>query len=230
MICAGLLCGGLAEAAPAGGAGGTHPAPKIDRCGGQLVRAPDAVITMVAGKAFYKVTESTAPTTTLPVTDGGTLTVAQAKLMACKRRVIEIHVPSTASSGCATCYLNAEIHVCAGSFAGSKTFEEHCKVPTSPTSSANCKTFEHAVEVFKKPSGQTKFTATVPGTFVYKGFIDNSGCRVAAKYLGQIHDTAEVYANVTPPTSGTDVYRVLSLPGFKGSLLDTVLFIEFEKK
>ena len=103
-------------------------------------------------------------------------------------------------------------------------------MPTSTTNSANCTTFQHAIEVFKKSSGQTKYTATVLGTFVYKGFIENSSCRVAAKYLGQIHDTAEVYPNVTPPASGTDVYRVLSLPNYKGALLDTVLFIEFEKK
>lgn len=225
-----LLCCGLAQAAPGGGSGGTHPAPMINRCGGQLLRAPDAVITMAAGTAFYKTTESTAPTTTLPIIDSGTMTAAEAKLKACKRRVIEIRVPATASSGCATCSTSAEIHVCAGSFTGSKTFEEHCKVPTSSTSSTNCKTFNHAVEVFKKPSGQTKFTATVPGTFVYKGFIDNTGCRVAAKYLGQLHDTAEVYANVAPPASGTDVYRALTLPNFKWSLLDTVLFIEFEKR
>ena len=41
--------------------GGTMPVKKIYRCAGQLTRAADAVITMQAGKAFYKATDSTAP-------------------------------------------------------------------------------------------------------------------------------------------------------------------------
>ena len=44
------------------------------------------------------------------------------------------------------------------------------------------------------------------------------------------HDTAEVFPNVVPPASGMDVYRVLSLPTYKGALVDTVIFIEFERR
>ena len=59
--------------------------------------------------------------------------------------------------------------------------------------------------------------------------MDSTGCRVAAQNLGQIHDTAEVYPNVTPPKNGTDIYRVLTLPKYKGALVDSVIFIEYEK-
>jgi len=137
-------------------------------------------------------------------------------------------VPSTTSSGCANCYAQAEINVCVGSFSGSKEFEEHCRVPVSSTSETDCKTFSHNVEVFWKPSGAANYTLTPLKNFVYKGFKDSTGCRVAAKYLGQIHDTAEVYPTVNPPASGMDVYRVLSLPRYKGNLLDTVIFVEYE--
>ncbi len=209
---------------------GTKPTPKVYACGGQLTRTADKIITMEAGKAFYKSTVDNAPVTTAPTGDVNTITAAQAKLMACTRRVIEIRVPSTTSSGCADCYDNAEINVCAGPFSGDKEFEEHCRVPASSTPLADCKTFTHQVQVYYKPAGSTTFNLTPLRNFNYKGFVDATGCRVAGKYLGQIHDTAEAYAWVTAPTSGMDVYRVLSLPNYKGSLLDTVVFIEFEKK
>lgn len=218
-----------AEPQKQSGSSQTKPTPKVYPCGGQLTRAADKIITMEAGKAFYKSTVDDAPVTTAPTGDVNTITAAQAKLMACTRRVIEIRVPSTASSGCSDCADFAEIHVCAGDFSGSKTFEEHCRVPISSTPAADCKTFNHPITVYKKASGSQVFVATKPGTFVYKGFIDSSGCRVAGKYLGQIHDTAEVFANVIVPTSGMDVYRVLSLPKYKGALLDTVVVVEFEK-
>jgi len=219
-----------AQAAPNKTGTGTHPAPKVYLCAGQLTRPADVVITMTANDAFYKQTTGAAPVTTLPVIDSGAMSAAEAKLKACKRRVIEIRVPSTASSGCGDkCYPNAEIHACAGAFPGSKEFEEHCRVPVSSTNSTKCKTFRHAVEVYKKPSGATEFNKTPVKSFLYKGFIDASGCRVAAKNLGQIHDTSEVYPLVTPPTSGMDVYRVLSLPNFDGALVDTVVVVEFEK-
>ena len=225
-----IFVAGNAQSAPAASPnGGTMPVKKIYRCAGQLTRAADAVITMQAGKAFYKATDSTAPVTTAPVFESGApVTVAEANTIGCNRRVIEIRVPSTTSSGCANCYPNAEIHACAGSFAGSKVFEEYCRVPTSSTSEANCKTFKHEVEVFKKVSGQTKFGLTPLKTFVYRGAIDSSGCRVAAKNLGQIHDTAEVFPNLLPPATGMDVYRVLTRPSYQGALIDSVIFVEYE--
>ena len=184
---------------------------------------------MEANKAFYKVTDSATPVTTDPVMDPGyPITAAAAKAKQCKRRMVEIRVPSTTSSGCANCYPNAEIHVCAGQFSGSKSFEEHCRVPTTSTAEATCKTFNHAVEVYRKKSGEADFSKTPIATYVYKGFVDVNGCRVAGKHLGQIHDTAEVWPNVTPPASGMDVYRVLSLPNYKGALVDSVIFVEFE--
>lgn len=206
------------------------PVMKIYRCAGQLTRNPDLVITMKAGKAEYEETLNAAPVTTLPVVENGAITQAEAKAKSCKRRVIEVRVPSTTSSGCADCYPNAEIHVCAGNFSGSKSFEEHCRVPVSSTPEKDCKTFSHNVEVYKKASGAKSFNRTALKTFHYKGFMDSSGCRVAAQNLGQIHDTAEVYPNVTPPSSGTDVYRILTLPNYKGALLESVIFIEYEKK
>jgi hypothetical protein len=218
-------------AAPSDPKQGTHPIPKLYQCAGQLTRAPDLIITMEANKAFYMVTDSAAPVTTQPVMDPGyPITATAAKSKTCKRRVVEIRVPSNTSSGCANCYPNAEIHACAGQFSGSKAFEEHCRVPTSSTSETNCKTFSHAVEVYRKKSGETEFSKIPISTFLYKGFVDVNGCRVAAKHLGQIHDTAEVYPNVLPPASGMDVYRVLSLPNYKGALVDTVIFVEFEKQ
>ena len=213
-----------------GGGGQTKPTPKVYACGGQLTRVADKIITMETGKAFYKSTVADAPVTTAPTGDVNSITAAQAKLMACTRRVIEIRVPSTASSGCADCYPNAEIHACAGSFAGSKDFEEHCRVPVSATPLADCKTFTHPVSVFKKAAGAANFNPVALKNFNYKGFVDASGCRVAGKNLGQIHDTAEVYANVTPPATGMDVYRVLTLPKYKDALVDSVIFIEFEKR
>jgi hypothetical protein len=96
-------------------------------------------------------------------------------------------------------------------------------------SEADCKTFRHDVEVFKKAAGQAEFAKDPIARFTYRGFVDSTGCRVAAKHLGQIHDTAEVWPNVVPPASGTDIYRVTSLPKFKGNVLGTVIFVEFEK-
>jgi len=213
-----------------GGGSQTKPTPKVYACGGQLTRAADKIITMESGKAFYKSTVDDAPVTTPPTGDVNSMTAAEAKLMACTRRVIEIRVPSTTSSGCAECYPNAEINVCAGSFTGSKEFEEHCRVPATATSLADCKTFTHQVAVYKKAAGATNFNLTALRNFNYKGFVDATGCRVAGQHLGQIHDTAEAYPNVTPPASGMDVYRVLSLPKYKGALVDTVVFIEFDKR
>ena len=209
---------------------GTKPTPKVYSCGGQLTRPADEIITMEAGKAFYKSTVNDTPVTTPPTGDLGSVTAAEAKLLNCTRRVIEIRVPSTTTSGCADCYPNAEINVCAGSFSGSKEWEEHCRVPVSSTPLADCKTFTHQVQVYKKAAGSKSFNLTPLRNFNYKGFVDGTGCRVGGQYLGQIHDTAEAYANVTPPGSGMDVYRVLSLPKYKGALLDTVVFIEFDKR
>ena len=223
-----LLMASGAWAAPPKKGTGTTPPMKIYPCAGQLTRTPDLVITMEAGKAFYTATDNDAPVTTPPLVQGGAISVAESKAKSCNRRVIEVRVPSTTSSGCANCYAQAEINVCVGSFSGSKEFEEHCRVPVSSTSETDCKTFSHNVEVFWKPSGAANFTLTPLKTFVYKGFKDSTGCRVAAKYLGQIHDTAEVYPTVNPPASGMDVYRVLSLPRYKGNLLDTVIFVEYE--
>ena len=218
----------IAAAPPQGG--GTKPAPKVYSCAGQLTRTADLVITMQAGKAFYKEAVSARPTTTQPLVEGGSISKAQAQSMACTRRVIELRVPSNASSGCPECYPNAEIHVCAGSFTGSTSFEEHCRVPASGTPEAECKTFDHRIEVYKKASGAKSFNLTALKTFRYRGFVDANGCRVAAQNLGQIHDTAEVYPNVTPPKTGTDVYRVLTLPKYKGALVDSVMFVEFERQ
>jgi hypothetical protein len=230
LIAALLLATGHVGAAPTKQGQSTSKTPKVWRCAGQTDRPADLVITMEPGKAFYKYTVTAAPVTTPPKFESGALSVVQAQAMGCKRRVIEVRVPSNASSGCADCYPNAEIHVCAGSFSGSKEFEEHCRVPQSSTASSTCKTFKHSVEVYKKASGSGAFNPTALRYFTYRGFIDSSGCRVAAKHLGQIHDTAEVYPNVTPPGSGMDVYRVTSLPEYQDELLDTVIFIEFEKR
>ncbi len=186
-----------------------------------------------ANKTFYKIMTSAAPVATLPVFDPGyPITAAAAKATACKRRVIEIHVPSTASSGCADCYPNAEVNACAGSFAGSTLFEHHCRVPAASTSKPKCETFKHAVEVYYKPAGAAEFGKMPldPTPLLYRGVKGTDGCRVYAKHLGQIWDTAEVYPNVVPPASGTDIYRVLSLPTFDGALIDSVIFIEFERQ
>lgn len=226
-----LLFSIAATAAPASNKPGTHPTPKLYPCAGQLTRAPDLVITMEANKTFYMVTDSAAPVTTQPVMDPGyPISAAAAKTKTCKRRVVEIRVPSTASSGCADCYPNAEINACAGSFSGSVLFEDHCRVPAHSTAEATCKTFNHPVEVYLKKSGQAEFNKVPISHFLYKGFVDVNGCRVAAKNLGQIYDTAEAYPNVVPPASGMDVYRVLSLPTYQGALIDTVIFVEFERR
>lgn len=217
--------------APGDSKPGTQPVPKLYQCAGQLTRPADFIITMEANKAFYQYTDSAAPVTTPPLMDPGyPITAAAAKAKECKRRVVEIRVPSSTSSGCATCYPNAEISVCAGQFSGSKEFEEHCRVPVSSTTEANCKTFSHAVDVYLKKSGEAEFKKTAIASWRYKGFMDASGCRVAAKNKGQIWDTSEAYPNVLPPASGTDVYRVLSLPMYKGALVDSVIFIEYERR
>ena len=46
-----------------GGAGQTKPTPKVYACGGQLTAAADKIITMEAGKAFYRCTVDDAPST-----------------------------------------------------------------------------------------------------------------------------------------------------------------------
>ena len=217
-------------AAPPSNKPGTTPQKKIWPCLGQTTRPADKLVQMQAGKSFYKETVSTTPVTTPPQFESGALSVAQAKAASCTRRVIELRVPASTSSGCSDCYPNAEISVGAGTFANSKEFEEYFHVPKSSVSKADCETFKHQIEVFRKPSGATEFEKTPIRTWVYRGFVDSSGCRVAAKNQGQIWDTAEVFANVTPPASGTDVYRVTSLPKFKGAVLDTVIVVEFEKQ
>jgi len=217
-----------ATAAPPNTAPGTHPVPKIYPCAGQLTRAPDKIISMGPNKTFYLVNDNVAPVTTPPLMDPGyPITQAAAKAKECKRRIIDIQVPSNTSSGCAKCYPNAEINACAGPFANSKLFEHHCRVPASSTSPATCKTFNHTVEVYKKKSGDAAFDKTPIATFVYRGYGDATGCVVSAKHPPQIYDTAEVYPNVTAPASGIDVYRILSLPTYKGALVDTVVFVEF---
>jgi len=98
------------------------------------------------------------------------------------------------------------------------------------TAEPTCKTFTHSVEVYLKKSGESEFNKVPISQFLYKGFVDANGCRVAAKNQGQIYDTAEAWPNVIPPASGMDVYRVLSLPTYKGALVPTVIFVEFEKR
>lgn len=219
-----------APAAPLGNKTGPTPQKKIWPCLGQTTRPADALITMLPNKSFYEETVSTALVTTPPQFESGALSVTQAKAASCTRRVIELRVPASASSSCSDCYPNAEINVGAGSFASSKEFEEYFHVPKSSVSKADCETFKHQIEVFRKPSGAAEFEKTPIRTWVYRGFVDSSGCRVAAKSQGQIWDTAEVFANVTPPSSGTDVYRITRLPKFKGAVLDTVVVVEFEKQ
>lgn len=223
-----IVVGTTVDAAPKK-SGETHPAPKVYSCAGQLTRPADFTITMEPNKSSYIQTVDAPPQATMPVIESGAMTKAQAEASKCERRVIEVRVPSNTSSGCPDCYPNAEIHVCDGQFSGSKLFEHHCRVPTSSTSANDCKTFDHRVEVYKKASGAAEWNLTPIKSFRYRGFMEAGKCRVAAKYLGQIHDTSEVYPNVTPPGNGMDVYRVLSLPKYKGNLVDTVIFIEFEK-
>ena len=234
ITCAALVALSLlftsALAAPPGKKAEITPQKKIWPCLGQTTRPADKIVTMQANKTFYEETVSAAPVTTMPQFESGAMTVMQAKAAACTRRVIELRVPSTASSGCRECYPNAEIAVGAGDFANSKEFEEHFHVPKSSVSEADCKTFKHQIEVFRKPPGATEFGKDPIRRWVYRGFMDSTGCRVAAKNMGQIWDTAEVFANVTPPSSGTDVYRITSLPKFKGAVLDTVFVVEFEKQ
>ena len=220
-----------ATAAPPSTKPGTHPTPKIYPCAGQLTRAPDKVIAMGPNKTFYLVNDSAAPVTTPPEMDPGyPITQAAAKAKECKRRVVDIQVPSNTSSGCANCYPNAEISACVGQFANSKLFEHHCRVPATSTPPATCKTFNHTVEVYRKKSGDAAFDKTPIATFIYRGYGEANGCVISAKHPPQIYDTAEVFANVTPPPSGSDVYRVLSLPTYKGALVDTVIFVEFEER
>jgi hypothetical protein len=230
-IAAALFAAPLTAAPPPKG-GTTHPAPKVWPCIGQTTRPADHTITMVANQQDYIATVTAAPVTTPPQMESGAMTVAEAKAAGCTRRVIEVKVPSTASSGCRSgeCYPNAEINVCAGTFSGSTLWEHHCRVPKSSTSEADCKTFRHDIEVFKKAAGQAEFGKDPIARFTYRGKIESGTCRVVATHLTDTHyDTAEVYPNVVPPTSGTDVYRVTSLPKYKGSVLGTVIFIEFEK-
>jgi len=138
-------------AAPPGNKPGTTPQKKIWPCLGQTTRPADKLIQMQAGKSFYKETVSTTPVTTPPQFESGALSVAQAKAASCTRRVIELRVPASTSSGCSDCYPNAEISVGAGTFANSKEFEEYFHVPKSSVSKADCETFKHQIEVFRKP-------------------------------------------------------------------------------
>lgn len=212
------------QAAPDPGGTGDTP-PLVDNaCAGHLTRPADVVVNMQSNKQEYLVESDDDPGMTwsqysLP---------PHLEFNACKRRIIEVRVPYYASSGCVGCYNFAEIHACAGPFSGSKSFEEICRVPLGGTSEAICKTFSHKIDVYKKPAGASTFGDKPIRSYVYKGSMFNGQCRVAAQYLGQVHDTSEVYASVYPPGSGTDVYRILSYPVFNGSVLSTVVGIEFE--
>lgn len=221
-LLAGATCmTSYADIAPPGG--DTQP-QNTNPCHAHLTRAADVIINMHANQQEYLVESEDAPGSSWAPNS----TIIQSTFNACKRRIIEIRVPSTTSSGCANCYSFAEIHACAGYFPGSKSFEEICRVPTSGTPEATCKTFNHKVDVYKKAAGTTAFNPLPVRSYVYKGYIENGVCRVAAQYLGQVHDTSEVYASVIPPASGTDVYRVLSYPVYEGNVLSTQLSVGFE--
>jgi len=202
---------------------GDSPLPIDNACAGHLTRPADVIIYMQANQQEYLAESDDAPGHTW-----SSYTTGQYEFNACTRRIIEIRVPASTSSGCADCYPNAEIHACAGYFPGSKVFEEICRVPVSGTSEAKCKTFNHKVDVYKRPAGSTSYGDKPVKSFVYKGFMENGMCRVAAKNLGQIHDTSEVYGYLLPPASGTDRYRVLSYPVYDGNILSTEISVHFE--
>lgn len=225
-LCAGILGAWiiptLAATKPPGTPVPSHPPipnQLKDACVDQLTRPADETISIGTSKSAVNKTITTAPVATGPV--GLTAAV-------CKRRAIDINVPANPGP-CPNCNLAAEISVCAGNFTGS-TFEKFCTVPTNSTAEVTCKKFQHHIEVYKKAAGQTEFVLVQNGKFLYQGFMSSAGCRVAASTYGQTHnhDTAEVKPNVTRPTSGVDVYRVLSEPVFNGATVSTVLFIEFE--
>jgi hypothetical protein len=229
ILCAGIvgawIMPSLAGTAPPGNPTPSHPpipTQLADACKDQLTRPADATIPVGTSTNTIHQTFTTVPVATGPVGVSNNV---------CKRRAIDIQVPVKPSPSCANCNIPAEISVCAGTFAGGKTgFENFCTVPVGNTPEAKCKTFGHHVEVYKKAAGQTEFVLMKPGKFFYQGFIGSAQCRVAASTYGGTHnhDTAEVQPNVTRPTTGMDVYRVLSNPMFDGNTVPTVVFIEFE--
>jgi len=211
---------------------GDQPPPP-NACAPHLTRTPDATITMVPNDPFYMVTidaQNTPPTTFYnPGEEATSYEDEKGKIIGgCTRWVVEVNTPWNASSGCApgTCYDFAEILLGAGEFPSSDPFEDHFYRPEPNVSIPYCLSYKHKITVYRKPAGSTTFTAV--RSFLYQGHWDNGMCRVYA-LNPLIHDTAEVYAPVSAPTSGTDVYRVLHLLEIDGYYQDTVTVVEFEE-
>lgn len=213
---------GNAMAAPKPPHPGTTPPPP-GPCEPHLTRAADLTITMVANDAFYKSTLNVAnkpPQTfqspTSPSVRGG-----------CTRSVVDVVVPSNASSGCNDCYAWAEISMGAAQFTSSKSWENHFYTMKESVAEAYCKSYRHQISVYRKKNGAAKFGASLK-FFDYRGRWENNKCRVYALNQGTIHDTTEVYAPVTPPSSGTDVYRVVHLLQIDGANKNSITVVEFE--
>lgn len=197
--------------------------PPLGPCEGHLTRAADQTITMTANQAFYKSTLDVSQKP--PVTTTGRTT---AIVGGCVRSVTDVVVPSTASSGCSSCYDFAEISLGAAQFRDSKSWEEHFYTMKTSAAEAYCKSYRHEVSVYRKKAGEAKFTSANKH-FVYQGRFENGQCRVYAKNGSTVHDTTEVYAGFKAPASGTDVYRLVHRLTIDGQAKNSITVVEFEE-
>jgi len=195
-------------------------------CSGHLTRAADRTITMVANKKFYK---STINAGTIPPTKTHAL-YQTGYGSGCVRWVVEIVVPSTASSGCTNCYDFAEILLGAGAFSPYSTKHEvHFYRPKPSTNKMFCESYKHRVTVYKKLSGSAKFNPNPVKSYYYAGRHEDGVCKVYHAISGGIvHDTSEIYGAILIPDSGTNYYRVVHLLEIDGKYHDSVTVVEFE--
>lgn len=212
-------------AAPNGPELGDSPPPPKP-CDPHLTRPADDVISMVPNVSFYK---STLNATITPPTE--TFSIMQtASSFGCKRWVVEMVVPSSASSGCSECYDWAEILMGASQFRGSTKFEKYFYRPTSNTPTVQCNSYRHKIAVYTKLNGAEKFNAKPSQYYYFVGRIKDGQCRVYHDQGGGvIHNTSEVFGIIQIPGSGTNYYRVMHHLEYGGSLMDTVTVVEFEE-
>ncbi|HEX2734224.1 MAG TPA: hypothetical protein VHM70_21595 [Polyangiaceae bacterium] len=224
---------GTAIAMPASPAPVPSRVPLPNGCAQHLTRAADLTITMQPDTKFYKQTLDVTAHPPQSFQSSTPVVVAGGMPTGCKRSVVDIVVPTGVSSGCpmnSPCESYAELATGPAQFPNSKSWEENFFTMKDTVTQAYCLSYRHDVSIYKKAGGQTTFGEPVR-TLVYRGYWENSKCKVRATYLGQVWDTAEIYASITPPTDGsTDVYRLVESLRIDNADRNIITTLEFEKK
>ena len=173
------------------------PSDRLDLCGDHLTRSADRTLVLQEDTQAYS--------------QFFDATVAPAKVTAwgaCPRWVLDIVVPSTASSGCRDCYPAPELHMGAAPFYGHE-LSEGFAVPDESAGKEFCESYRHTIDMFVKHPGDAQFKPlSAYGKLVYLGHWEDDQCRVWANKGGTVHDTSEILA-LAIPGSGENVYRIV---------------------